>query len=68
MKPATLLLRICRKVFQNTWGGKVKGMIEELKKENVLLLKKTGYGMQVSINLDKQEKVMEYIDEFLKKR
>ena len=46
--------------------GKAKEMSEDLIKEGILHLKKTSYGKQVSINLDKKEKVIEYIDEFLK--
>ena len=41
-------------------------MGDELIKEGILHLKKTNYGKQVSINLDNKEKIMEYIDEFLK--
>ena len=40
-------------------------MSQELIKEGVLHLKKAGYGKQISINLEKKEKIMEYIDEFL---
>ena len=46
--------------------GKAKEMSEALIKEGILYLKKTNYGKQVSINVDKKDKVMEYIDEFLK--
>ena len=46
--------------------GRAKDMSEELIKEGILHLKKTSYGKQVSINLDKKDKVMEYIDEFLR--
>ena len=41
-------------------------MSEDLIKEGILYLKKTSYGKQVSINVDKKDKVMEYIDEFLR--
>ena len=46
--------------------GKAKQMSEELIKEGILHLKKTGYGNQVSINLDKRKEIMKYIDEFLR--
>ncbi len=47
--------------------GKVKEIIIELKKEEILLPKRTNYGEQISINLQKKEKVLEYIEVFLKK-
>jgi len=46
--------------------GRAKDMSEELIKEGILHLKKTIYGKQVSINLDNKDKIMEYIDEFLR--
>ncbi|MCH8003069.1 MAG: hypothetical protein IH934_00420 [Nanoarchaeota archaeon] len=54
------------KGFSPEVRGRTKDMSQELIKEGILHLKKTGYGKQVSINLDKKEKIMEYIDEFLK--
>ena len=54
------------KGFSPELKGRAKDMSQELMKEGILHLKKTGYGKQVSINLDKKEKIMEYIDEFLK--
>ena len=53
------------KSFPPELKGKAKEMSEELIKEGILHLKKTGYGNQVSINLDKKDKIMEYIGEFL---
>jgi len=38
-----------------------------LKKENILLAKRTNYGEQMSMNLDKKDSIMSYIDVFLKK-
>lgn len=55
-----------QKSFPPELRGRAKKMSEELISEDLLHLKKTGYGKQVSINIDKQEKVMEYIEEFLK--
>lgn len=52
--------------FPSELKGRAKEMAEELIREGVLHLKNTSYGKQVSINLEKREKVMEYIDEFLK--
>ena len=55
-----------QKGFPPDLKGKAKDMSQELMKEGILFLKKTSYGKQVSINLDKKDKIMEYIDEFLK--
>lgn len=46
--------------------GIVKEMINELKREGILLVKLTHYGEQVSINLEKKEQVMKYVELFLK--
>ena len=54
------------KSFPSDMGGKAKEMSQELIKEGILHLKKTGYGKQVSINLEMKERIMQYIDEFLK--
>jgi len=54
-----------QKSFSSDLKGKVKELSKELIKENILFLKKTGYGKQISINLGKKDKIMEYIDEFL---
>ena len=54
------------KGFPTDLRGKAKEMSQELIKEGILHLKKTGYGKQVSINLEMKEKIMQYIDEFLK--
>ncbi len=51
--------------FPSDLRGMVKEMTQELIKEGILHLKNTSYGKQVSINLEKKEKVMEYIEEFL---
>jgi len=55
-----------QKGFPPDLKGKAKDMSQELMKEGILYLKKTSYGKQVSINLDKKDKIMGYIDEFLK--
>ena len=54
------------KGFPPDLRGLAKDMSQELIKEGILYLKKTGYGKQVSINLDKKDMIMEYINEFLK--
>ncbi len=54
-----------QKGFPSDLRGMAKEMTQELVKEGVLHLKNTSYGKQVSINLEKKEKVMEYIEEFL---
>ena len=46
--------------------GRAKEMSEDLIREGILHLKKTSYGKHVSINLKNKERIMEYIDEFLK--
>lgn len=53
------------KSFPVDLRGKAKNLSKELIKERILYLKKTGYGKQVSINLDKKDKILFYIDEFL---
>ena len=55
-----------QKGFPPDLRGRAKDISNELIKEGILHLKKTSYGKQISINLNKNEKVMEYIDEFLK--
>jgi hypothetical protein len=54
------------KSFPPEMKGRAKNMSEELIKEGVLHLKKTGYGKQVSLNVGAREKIMAYIDEFLR--
>lgn len=56
-----------QKGFPKDLVGRVKNMIQELKKEGVLVPKKTSYGEQISVNLEKKEKVLLYIETFLKK-
>ena len=46
--------------------GKAKELSEDLIREGILHLKKTSYGKQVSINVDMKERIMKYIDEFLR--
>mgnify|MGYP001572451446 FL=1 len=55
-----------QKGFPGHLIGKVKENIDELRKEGILLMKPTNYGMQVSINVEMTDRVMEYINVFLK--
>ena len=55
-----------QKGFPPELRGRAKEMSEELIKEGILYLKKAGYGTQVSINAEMNEKIMSYIDEFLR--
>lgn len=52
--------------FPSDLKGRAKEMTEDLIREGILHLKNTSYGKQVSINLDKKELIMGYINEFLK--
>ena len=54
------------KSFPPELKGMAKEMSDDLIREGILHLKKTSYGNQVSINLDKKELIVQYIDEFLK--
>ena len=54
------------KGFPPDLRGRAKDMSKELIREGILYLKKTNYGTQISINLEKKEKIMGYINEFLK--
>ena len=56
-----------QKGFPKEVVGLVKDMIVELKKENILFKKKTSYGEQISMNLDKKEQIMHYVEIFLRK-
>ena len=55
-----------QKGFPPEMKGRTKDMSGELIREGILHLKKTGYGKQVSINVETAEKIMKYIDEFLR--
>ena len=53
------------KGFPKDIEGRVKNMAKELKKENILFSKPTGYGEEVSINPEMNEKIKYYLDKFL---
>ena len=57
-----------QKGFPKDIIGRVKEMIQELKKDNILKSKPTSYGEHISINVEKTEQVMSYIDIFLKRK
>ncbi len=57
-----------QKGFPKDLVGRVKENIQELKKEGILKSKPTGYGEHISINVKMTEKIMEYIDLFLKRK
>ena len=46
---------------------RVKELSKELKKERILLSKPTNYGEEISINPEMKERILYYINEFLKK-
>ncbi len=55
------------KGFPGEMKGRVKTLINELKKEGLLFSKPTAYGEEISVNTDKKEKIMEYVEIFIKK-
>ena len=57
-----------QKGFPKDLVGRVKENIKELKKEGILKSKPTNYGEHISINVQMTEKVMVYIDIFLKRK
>ena len=55
------------KGFPKDLRGSIKTYIEELIKEGILFIKPTHYGKEVSINSEKNDRIMHYIDKFLEK-
>jgi hypothetical protein len=55
------------KGFPKELRGFVKSCVKELINEAIFFLKPTSYGQEISINLDKKDKILYYIDSFLKK-
>ncbi len=53
------------KGFPKDMMGRVKDMVNELKKEAILLSKPTSYGEEVSINVSMKERAVYYIKKFL---
>lgn len=56
------------KGFPKDIRGRVKDLINELKKERILFSKPTPYGEEVSINSEEKEKILHYIEIFLDKK
>ncbi len=57
-----------QKGFPKDLVGRVKDNIQRLVKEGILKTKPTGYGLQISVNADKTDEIMHYIDIFLSKK
>ena len=55
------------KGFPKDIRGGVKYCIEELIKEEILFVKPTSYGKEISVNPNKKERIMYYIGKFLEK-
>ncbi len=55
------------KGFPKDIRGAVKEHVDELIREGILFVKSTNYGKEVSINVEKKERIMYYIDKFLEK-
>jgi len=55
------------KGFPKDIWGKIRGYVDDLIKEEILFIKPTSYGKEVSINTEKREKIMYYITKFLDK-
>ncbi len=50
------------KGFPRDSHGRVKDLIHELIKEEILIVKPTSYGIEVSVNSEKREKILYYIE------
>lgn len=59
-------LEHAQKGFPKDLTGRVKALVRELVKEGLLHEKQTSYGTQVSINVEKLERVQQYVEIFLK--
>lgn len=55
------------KGFPKEIGKDIRRCVDGLLKEGILFAKPTSYGLEVSINTEKKEKIMEYIDVFFEK-
>ncbi|HLC67040.1 MAG TPA: hypothetical protein VJK52_05365 [Candidatus Nanoarchaeia archaeon] len=54
-----------RKGFPKELAGRVKSVAEELIKEQILFTKPTKYGLEISINPERSDRIMHYISAFL---
>ncbi|MEK6849404.1 MAG: hypothetical protein AABY01_02420, partial [Nanoarchaeota archaeon] len=57
-------IEFLQKGFPKDMVGRVKEIVQELVKENVLYVKPTSYGLQVSVNIDKSETMRMYVQAF----
>jgi len=55
------------KGFPKEIVGNIKKNVDELIKEEILFVKPTHYGKEVSINTQKKDRIMFYIDRFIEK-
>lgn len=53
--------------FTKDIRGRVKEQIEDLMREGILKKKQTNYGTQVSLSVERKDRILQYIDVFLKK-
>lgn len=60
----TAVENLCRG-FPKDKVGDIKECIKELVREGILIQKFTNYGLQVSVNIGKSEKVKQYINGYL---
>lgn len=56
-----------QKGFPKELRGRVKELSDDLKKESILFVKPTSYGEEVSINLEKKDRITGYIEIFMNK-
>lgn len=57
-----------QKGFPKDLVGRVKENIQALAKEGILRIKPTNYGVQVSVNVDRTDDIMHYVDIFLRRK
>ena len=55
------------KGFPKDIRGSIKYYVDKLIKEELLFVKPTHYGKEVSINTEKKDRIIYYIDKFLEK-
>ena len=56
-----------QKGFPSDLRGRVKDLGKDLIKEGILFTKPTSYGLEISVNSEKKDKIMYYIEKFLDK-
>jgi hypothetical protein len=60
----TPLTNIIRWVYVKRNGKRVKKMIDELRRENLIILKPTHYGEEISLNPYQKDRIMEIIKKY----